>query len=629
MPNPLRNSAPQAHHNKMIGVNTNHQDKAAGSAKGERKLIKILAAQPGLHSNNQYQRSRADAFLGLISTLAVANISNRPSQPQISLPNTALPTITDMQLGNVTNMTSNNAVPLSLPVLPHRVVSSDYRFGVPIQNNMQFNNNDDIISHISPESHSREKRALSQSQDNTDIHNTGHDKQTSDENDGKVSGTQKNCALQSNDASEPGNDSEWFQEKEISPLSFYAYTTPEQKVDFIKLLKQSGIQDTAKFSSGVLKDKEPFIVMVKHDTQEKFQKISMQQSLKPGQDAAENYAETHCRIRTKTVSGHLVGDGLLVASEYTRNPVRGIAEKIKEHILPGQPLTEGEVIATEVSNAFGYDMVLAFFTGGAYPIVKYGAAKALAAAGHTVNADMTCLKREFSDEALAELLFDTEVGLTERRGIHQVLQPKPPELSGTHPFKPSGTFVQENLSNGIHTEKYLRVNRNGEEIRIREKRPGEYVTFHPDAVKPELVEKRIFFDAKTQQIHFAGDLPQSQGMNFDVVDGKKYITLQGENFELNYNVQNKQYEIKIERESGVVWLPVYKEKLSHTWHLHKKNDKPVFSAADEAFLNLIKMSPDKNSYTTAVDNLNPRRYGKGKINELRFNNEPLTVLVAT
>lgn len=235
--------------------------------------------------------------------------------------------------------------------------------------------------------------------------------------------------------------------------------------------------------------------------------------------AYQKYLADNCQIRTKTNQGTVVGDSLLVSGEVVRNPIRAVAEKIYKNGMAHE-MPDWLEIFTEVAN-LGYDVVLGVMTLGAYPIIKYSSAKALSATGHAVNGDTTCLKREFSPEELANLLFYTEVGIPNRHAFHSFsVHPKPAELRNVRSFVPDGVFVHENAATRLNTVKYMTVNHHGSEYLIREKSPGEYWTFHPNAVKPELIEKRVYFDALNNKIHYNSEMLEGQGLDYNIVEGK-------------------------------------------------------------------------------------------------------------
>lgn len=322
--------------------------------------------------------------------------------------------------------------------------------------------------------------------------------------------------------------------------------------------------------------------------------------------------DDHCHIRTTTVAGTTIGDSLLVTGEYLRNPLLGAVEKVKEAVLPGHPLSETESMLAEIGNVV-QDIALGFFTSGAYPILKYGAAKSSTVIGHSINGDKQCVRKEFSAEEMAQLLFDTEVGITTTGLVHSL----PDELSKTNRFMPKGLFVQEHVPTRVHTEKYLTIRRHGEDILIREKSPGHFVTHHPHAARPERLEQRVFFDARTRQVFFDRHFPEGSGYDFNIADGRNFVSIHGQHHELRYNWDARRPEIHLQVDGKTTTLPVYMEKLSHTWHLAAHNGRQLFGKKRCDLIDKIRLSDSTGYALHATDNLNPSAYGSGKIVELR------------
>lgn len=193
----------------------------------------------------------------------------------------------------------------------------------------------------------------------------------------------------------------------------------------------------------------------------------------------------------------------------------------------------------------------------------------------------------------------------------------PDEIIRARPFPPTGLFVQEHLHAGIHTEKNLTIRRNGKDIMVREKSPGNVITHHPHTDHPARPEQRVFLDERTRQVFFDQHFPEGQGCVFDIIDGRRCISVQGQHHELTYNGKTTYPEIRIEADGKLQALPVYMEKLSHTWHLSELHGRPVFNRKRQALINKIKMDGTTDYAYLATDNLHPATYGGGKIYEVR------------
>ncbi|HEY0210932.1 hypothetical protein [Acerihabitans sp.] len=332
--------------------------------------------------------------------------------------------------------------------------------------------------------------------------------------------------------------------------------------------------------------------------------------------AYREYLENHCHIRTKTNQGEVLGDSLLVAGEYVRNPVRGLAERVKEWIKGDGELSQVEAIILEVAN-IGQDIILGFFTVGTYPIIKYTSAKALGISGHYINGDSTCVRNEFSAEELANLLFNTEVGITDRRAfLNSGLNLKPRELQNVNAFEPDGVFVHEKNPTGINTVKHLVVDLDATNVLVRQTETGELFITHPPKGNTIQAGRKVFYDAINDKIHIDGE--RLEGLDYTIQDGKKFIKLYDVNYELTYSVDKRTPQLKLQNRDGTESIiPVYHEKISHTWHLGTHNNKPAFTPRQEKKIQLWKEKFNDAYQYIQVDNLYPKNYGAGKIIEVR------------
>ncbi|RJL46790.1 hypothetical protein [Pectobacterium carotovorum] len=354
------------------------------------------------------------------------------------------------------------------------------------------------------------------------------------------------------------------------------------------------------------------------NTREKRASIERSQQLE--NIAYQKYLADNCHIRTKTNQGVVVGDNILATGEMVRNPIRAAAEKLYRYGMGGHEMPEWLVRFTEGVN-MGCDIVLGMMSMGAWPIIKYSSAKALSVSGHAINGDITCLKNEFSAEELARLLFDTEVGITDRYAFHSFpvrptrpIHPNPSELKNVRPFVPDGLFVHENAANNLNTVKYMTINHQGKEYIIREKLPGEYWAFHPHAVKPDLIEKKIYFDAINNKIHFNSDIPDGQGLDYNIIEGKKFIQLNDENHEITWNWSNNNLEVALYKKNGeTLNVPVYMEPLSKKWHLSTHNTHPAFRRKQGKIIERIRITKNDNYNYFTEKNNNPKYYGTGVI----------------
>ncbi len=96
----------------------------------------------------------------------------------------------------------------------------------------------------------------------------------------------------------------------------------------------------------------------------------------------------------------------------------------------------------------------------------------------------------------------------------------------------------------------------------------------------------------------------SEKLNVELIEGKKFIEIYGNKYELQMN-RNQQYNIITELNSGIKkHIPVYMEPLSKTWHLKTHNEKRVFSNVKKEIIDRLKVMPEKD-----------RRYFESSLNK--------------
>ena len=186
------------------------------------------------------------------------------------------------------------------------------------------------------------------------------------------------------------------------------------------------------------------------------------------------------------------------------------------------------------------------------------------------------------------------------------------QLGKAQEFIPDGMFVQQNVANNINTVKHMTVDYDGIRYMIREKNPGEYWTYHPHAANPKLLEKRVYFDRVSNQIHFDKDMPRELGLDYTISDGKKFINIHGENHEIRWNWDEKFAEVVKKNDVNSIHIPVYMDPLSKKWHYSIHGNHKVFSSEEVEIIKKIKVEKGDFSYTSAI-NENSGIYGNGHI----------------
>lgn len=359
----------------------------------------------------------------------------------------------------------------------------------------------------------------------------------------------------------------------------------------------------------------PVVIFFPRNEKDNRIKRASYDAIKEIQDANyNNFLTNHCHIRTKTNKGEPIGDLLLVSGETVRNPFRALAEKLYESGTGHLEMPNWLVVFTEGANVV-VDVVVGYFTLGAYSIIKYGSAKSLKTSGHAVNNDMKCLRNEFSPEELAALLFDTEDGITHRHHSNSApVYPKPSEMTHVNAFQPDGFFVHENIVNKLNTVKKMTFQYLGEQYFIKEKAPAEFWASRKISKSSDIIEKRVYFDEVHNKIHFSPDMPAGQGIDYDIIDGKHFINIHGSDHEIIWSGEKKTFEIIVNKKNGeTMKIPVYMEPLSKSWHMKVLNDQLVFSEEHEKIISMIKVKMEKDFFYTSTGNKNPDFYGEGRI----------------
>lgn len=326
------------------------------------------------------------------------------------------------------------------------------------------------------------------------------------------------------------------------------------------------------------------------------------------------YIKNYCNIRTKTISGNIVGNYMLVAAEYIRNPVRAAYERIMEGITPGHRISKLEVVVTEVINMSG-DVILGIKTAGAYPIIKYASIHTLKVLGHAVNGDGKCVLNDFSPQELANLLFNTEVGLTNRGVLGELgIGQLPTELQEVEPYIPEGVFIQEIMPQGINTEKYLLVNHENKEYFIHDKGENQLWATELSHSSSQSCSQRVYFDEAKNKIHFDSAMTTGKGLDYEVIDGRSFINIYGRNYKFIYKPDVQLPYVVLDKASGeTLVIPVYQEKISKKWHMAVHNGYHVFDEGKIALVTRLRVPYSKNFEYKGIDNINPLQYGEGKI----------------
>lgn len=344
----------------------------------------------------------------------------------------------------------------------------------------------------------------------------------------------------------PGPSTDMFQihDKELQQALFKAVTGKT------RLVNEEGQQLQSVFS---------FFYQQKRN-----KRVAMSHSLRQQQEKHNTYTKGNCHIRTKTNQGTMAGNLLLMGGEVIRNPILSAIESFNL-VVKGR--TENSAVTESVSEwvNIATDIIAGVFTAGCYPIIKYGSAKLFTAAGHLTNHDMPCLKDEFNPEQLANILLQTETGVTKTGtpggktassggGSRQKMK----EYQNIRTFQPDGVFFHENVASGINTVNYFKVRNAGKDYLIKEKTPGELYAYHIDDSSRIIEEIKVYFHKGTGKIHFNREMPESTGLDYDIINGKSFIEIKGNYYEFSVKKDWGGKEISFETAEGVKnHIPVY------------------------------------------------------------------------
>lgn len=197
----------------------------------------------------------------------------------------------------------------------------------------------------------------------------------------------------------------------------------------------------------------------------------------------------------------------------------------------------------------------------------------------------------------------------------------PKELKGARPLKQSAPYYIKNPSKSIRKELFLKV-KDGKktlsdghsEIYLKPTdKDNEYITWHPHAAKPELLQEKVIYDTTTQKWRYAREGFDTDELEVRIVEGKTMVNLHNEYYELHMNAA-RQYEIVVEKQAGYkAYLPAYMEPLSRTWHINLHNGRAVFKKKQEKIINNLRVEKNEAYIYFAEKNNNPQYYGTGVV----------------
>ena len=324
---------------------------------------------------------------------------------------------------------------------------------------------------------------------------------------------------------------------------------------------------------------------------------------------AEHIKE-HCAVEEEILNAEGENEGklLLFQAQRAENPFRMIYDDTQ-----GGPSPEARGVAE------GLNVVTNLLTLGIKPLIGKLIANAKRREYYKNQGDEICAERfrRLNSAEIATSLDVDSIALKFRGVARKV---KPTELLHTTPDQKRAAYYVRNPQNGIKKEILLElqpgntaIHTEGREIFLKPTdKPNEFMTYHPYATRPELLQRKVIVDEETLAWRYA-DTFDAANLNVEVREGKKQIPLYGEYYDLNKNGEGK-FEIVLRKASGShKFIPVYFEPLSKTWHMRTHNQHPVFTREQENIITTLRIEPDSSFNYIAYTNNNPRYYGSGKI----------------
>ncbi|WP_157685255.1 serine/threonine protein kinase [Robbsia andropogonis] len=310
----------------------------------------------------------------------------------------------------------------------------------------------------------------------------------------------------------------------------------------------------------------------------------------------------------RNVRGDNEGKLLIFEAQRIENPFRALFDGDEAYPSPEMRGVEN-----------GLNGAVDILTLGIKPLIAKIVANAKRSEYYQSKGDAICAQR-YQRWSLAELAMALDVDGLAFMPRHARLpgKGKPLELKHALPGQTRAAYFTTPAGSGVRREILLEVkpaNAMGDisagPIYLKPtSKKNEFITHHPDAQRPELLERRVIVDESHMTWRYA-DTFSTAGLNVDIKEGRRQIALYGDYYDLQLNAENI-FEVVVKKEGGVrEYVPVYQEPLSRTWHMAVHDGVQVFGAKDRAFINRISVDLDPAlTYIPGPTN-NPKAYGAG------------------
>ncbi|QWA11520.1 hypothetical protein GTU79_01465 [Sodalis ligni] len=231
---------------------------------------------------------------------------------------------------------------------------------------------------------------------------------------------------------------------------------------------------------------------------------------------AEHIKE-HCAYEEEVLNarGENVGKLLIFQAQRAENPFRMIFDN-----------TDGGVSPEARGVAQGLNVSADILTLGIKPLFGKLIANAKRRKYYQNEDDAICAER-YRRLFIAELATSLDVEGLAYVSRRTSLRVKPSELLNVLPVQQKAAFYTRNPSTGIRKEILLElkkgksaINDGGRRVYLQPtQKPNEFITHHPDAVRPELLERRVIVDENNLTWRYADNF-DSTGLNVHVSEGR-------------------------------------------------------------------------------------------------------------
>ncbi len=321
-------------------------------------------------------------------------------------------------------------------------------------------------------------------------------------------------------------------------------------------------------------------------------------SLEEHEKRIADHITENCAFEPEILRAEIVDEGelFILKAQRALNPFRMAYDNTPNH----EPLPIDNFLHTVADGANNFYNII---TIGMKPFFSELIANYYRKKYYDLKNDEICSSRQ-AHLNLAEVATFIDVGGLPftRRGGKRFKAPK--ELNNSKSLPDRAAYISRNKGTDVFQELIFKVKSNnkvqeaiidnGRDILlIKKTENGEFVTYHPYATHPDRLERRVIKDEETNIWRYADSFNAEQ-LNVEIMEGKKFIKLYGNNYELQMN-SAQQYVIVAEQTSGIKnYIPVYMEPLSKAWHLKTHNEKAVFSNKQIQIINNLKVLPEQD-----------------------------------